>query len=84
MLSDSVLKYLCTYPAAASDDFLFNLAESLLSLDSPTRGQFILLATIANHVPVSKMLKASPHLPSDLMAVMGHHALACHVSHVYR
>ena len=62
-----------------SEDYLLTLAESLLSLESPTRGKFILLSSLSRHLSSHKFLKASPQLPSELMSVMGQQALACHV-----
>lgn len=52
----------------------------LLSTDAPRRGRYILLSTLSPHVPVEKILELSPQLPKQLMSVMGHQALACHVS----
>ena len=69
-----------TFLAGGSEDYLLTLANSLLSLESPTRGKFILLSSLSRHLSTHKFLKASPQLPSELMSVMGHQALACHVS----
>ena len=55
------------------------LAKDLLSLESPTRGKFILLSSLSQHLPANKFLQASPQLPIELLSVMGHQALACHV-----
>lgn len=55
------------------------LAKDLLSLESPTRGKFILLSSLSQHLSAKKFLQASPQLPLELLSVMGHQALACHV-----
>ena len=61
-------------------DFLQSLAKTLLSLETPTRGKYILLTLLAQHVPVSAILDTSPDLPQELLRAMGHQVLACHVS----
>lgn len=66
-------------PCAAGDDSLLSLAQRLLSLDSHTRGKFILLSSLVQYLAVGKLLALSPSLPQDLLSVMGHQALACHV-----
>ena len=71
--------YLIFLCVGDSEDYLFALAKNLLSLESPTRGKFILLSTLSQHLPTHQFLKAAPQLPSELLSVMGHQALACHV-----
>ena len=61
-------------------DFLQSLAKTLLSLETPTRGKYILLTSLTQHVPVGTILETSPDLPQELLRAMGHQVLACHVS----
>ena len=61
-------------------DFLQSLAKTLLSLETPTRGKYILLTLLTQHVPVGTILETSPDLPQELLRAMGHQVLACHVS----
>ena len=63
-----------------SEDFLFSLVETLLALETPTRGKFILLSSLSQYVKVDRILQARAGLPEEILAVMGHQALACHVS----
>lgn len=63
-----------------SEDYLFSLVEVLLALKTPTRGKFILLSSLSQYVAVEQILQADPGLPEEIMTVMGHQALACHVS----
>lgn len=65
--------------APSTSPFLLSLADSLLSLSSPTRGKYQLLSTLTHHLPVTTLLHAAPTLPTELLSVMGHQALACHV-----
>lgn len=65
-----------------SEDYLFSMVEILLALKTPTRGKFLLLSSLSQYVTVEQILQADPRLPEEIMAVMGHQALACHVSHV--
>ncbi len=65
--------------AGGPEDYLMTLAKDLLSLESPTRGKFILLSSLSQHLPADKFLLVSPQLPVELLSVMGHQALACHV-----
>ena len=62
---------------------LIQLAEQLLSLDSPSRGQFVLLSSLTHHLSTAQLVASHPNLPTNLLAVMGHQALACHVSAPY-
>ena len=61
-------------------DFLLSLAETLLSLEPPTRGKYILLSVLTRHVSITSLLRTAPRLPEEIMGVMGHQTLACHVS----
>ena len=63
-----------------SEVYLFSLVEVLLALKTPTRGKFILLSSLSQYVAVEQILQADPGLPEEIMTVMGHQALACHVS----
>ena len=65
-----------------SENYLFSLVEVLLALKTPTRGKFILLSSLSQYVAVEQILQADPGLPEEIMTVMGHQALACHVSQV--
>ena len=76
------MTYLLTEHAGGPEDYLMTLAKDLLSLESPTRGKFILLSSLSQHLPADKFLLASPQLPVELLSVMGHQALACHVSRI--
>lgn len=78
-LSPVMLVLVIAIPCAAGDDSLLSLAQRLLSLDSHTRGKFILLSSLVQYLAVGKLLALSPSLPQDLLSVMGHQALACHV-----
>ena len=78
------IKFLSLFPSfcihtGGPEDYLMTLAKDLLSLESPTRGKFILLSSLSQHLPADKFLLASPQLPLELLSVMGHQALACHV-----
>lgn len=64
----------------AKNEHLLALAKLLLSLESPTRGKFILLSSLSQHLAVGELVSTFPHLPGDLLSVMGHQSLACHVS----
>ena len=59
--------------------FLLSLVDSLLALSSPTRGKYQLLSTLSHHIPVTILLLTAPTFPTELLGVMGHQALACHV-----
>lgn len=71
--------YMYITHVGSSEDYLVTLAKNLLSLESPTRGKFILLSSLSHYLPTDKFLQASPQLPVELLSVMGHQALACHV-----
>ena len=79
---DREVTYLLTEHAGGPEDYLMTLAKDLLSLESPTRGKFILLSSLSQHLSADKFLLASPQLPVELLSVMGHQALACHVSRI--
>ena len=73
-----LLFYVCLSLSVAG--FLQSLAKTLLSLETPTRGKYILLTLLTQHVPVGTILETSPDLPQELLRAMGHQVLACHVS----
>jgi hypothetical protein len=63
--------------------FLLSLVDSLLALSSPTRGKYQLLSTLSQHIPVTTLLLTAPTLPTELLGVMGHQALACHAGELW-
>ena len=65
--------------SSSPSPFLLSLTDSLLSLSSPTRGKYQLLSTMSHHLPITTLLSTAPTLPTELLSVMGHQALACHV-----
>ena len=55
------------------------MAKDLLSLEAHTRGKYVLLLIISNHLPVTSLLDLGTCLPQEVMTVMGHQTLSCHV-----
>ena len=73
-----IVIYVCLSLSVAG--FLQSLAKTLLSLETPTRGKYLLLTLLTQHVPVGSILETSPDLPQELLKAMGHQVLASHVS----
>ena len=59
---------------------LLELTRPLLSLSSPTRGKYSLLASLVPHIDISLIDTEWAGLPQELMNTMGIQVLACRVS----
>ena len=73
---------LCNYviiSVQGEQDYLLALSRPLLSLSSPTRGKYSLLASLVPHISVNEVLMEWPNLPYEIMDTMGHQMLACKV-----
>ncbi|MCI4376608.1 hypothetical protein PGIGA_G00190450 [Pangasianodon gigas] len=72
----------CSDPAAdpTSDPYIIQLTHSLLALDWHTKGKYVSLACLAEHLGAEYLLKLDASLPSRLLALMGDQTLATYSS----
>ena len=74
---------ICMHSTEKCEDSFLSLFNSLAIPVPPTRGKFNFQSILVQEVSVSRVLACNPNLPDDLLKMMGHQALACHVRHIY-